>query len=239
MTRFLGLLLLVACGADAPSGPSAAERIENEQPILAQHRKALEARELLMASLLEEKPSADPAMRPATSPLDPAPSYPSYGRGARNVFFLWALGNSKNWRPFPDDRIKLLRLSKRARSETPPDKPWDGDLKRDIEQVLSRHIALAIPTELTMPRLPGKSSEFISGSCRAELRILDGETRKVLATGFCEASSSESFKVQGSKETTGRNAAMMVTIDFARQLGGAMSRTFKEMVGGNWQLGVN
>ena len=115
------LLLLAACGTEAPSGPtgpSAAERIEDEQAILAQHREALKARVLLMISLFEEKPAADPAMRSAKPPVEPAPSYLSFGSGKRNVFFFWAKGSTQIRTPFPGDRIKLLRLYKRARSES-------------------------------------------------------------------------------------------------------------------------
>jgi len=240
MTRWLWLILLVSCGADAPSGPSAAERIESEQAILAQHRDALKARMLLMISLFKEQPAAAPAMRPAKPHVDPAPSYRSFGPGKRNVFFFWAKGSTQKRTPFPGDRIKLVRLYKRARSETPPDKPWDGDLEKDIAHVLSRHVAIAIPIELTMPELPeGDSSEFTGGSCRAELRFIDGESMQVLATGFCEASSSDSLSVLGSKKNVSANTSMRITMDFSYQVGRAMARSFKEIVGGFWKLGFH
>jgi len=234
------LLLLAACGTDAPSGPSAAERIEKEQVILAQHRDALKARVLLMISLFEEKPAADPAMRAAKPPVEPAPSYLSFGPGERNVFFFWAKGSTQKRTPFPGDRIKLLRLYKRARSESPPDKPWDGDLEKDIAHVLSRHVAIAIPIELTMPEVPeGDSGEFKGGSCRAELRFIDGETMQVLATGFCEASSSDSLNIFGSKNSVSANTSMRITMDFSHRVGVAMSRAFNGIVGGSWKLGFH
>ena len=173
-------------------------------------------------------------------PVEPAPSYLSFGSGKRNVFFFWAKGSTQIRTPFPGDRIKLLRLYKRARSESPPDKPWDGDLEKDIAHVLSRHVAIAIPIELTMPELPeGDSNEFTGGSCRAELRFIDGETEQVLATGFCEASSSESLNVYGSKKNVSANTSVRVTMDFSYKVGAAMSRAFREIVGGFWKLGFH